>query len=259
MEKEIQYKNNPYIESKKRLSMAYLAAKNPEFINTIQKTKGYFFHGTNANALPRILKYGLNSVDESAKNNINVNTGEEWSRFEGKRNFISLTDSLNEALKYAQMTPGTEIAQKSLLNFGVIIGTSFENMTEVKANSVNSDISEIGVEGNLSIDHIKFLAVPEDKVEIVKKIVENQNIDVVSLDIQDKYLNANYKGKLDILEGNREKDNNKEITYPTYYKKDVRPLVKQRRTSKIKEIFEELKAKIKTKFRQTDDKEIEER
>ena len=36
MEKEIQYKNNPYIESKKRLSMAYLAAKNPEFINTIQ-------------------------------------------------------------------------------------------------------------------------------------------------------------------------------------------------------------------------------
>ncbi|MEI3355755.1 MAG: hypothetical protein V8R81_01490 [Clostridia bacterium] len=72
-------------------------------------------------------------------------------------------------------------------------------------------------------------------------------------------MNANYKGKLDILEGNREKDNNKEITYPTYYKKDVRPLVKQRRTSKIKEIFEELKAKIKTKFRQTDDKEIEER
>ncbi|MEI3355756.1 MAG: hypothetical protein V8R81_01495 [Clostridia bacterium] len=67
------------------------------------------------------------------------------------------------------MTPGTEIAQKSLLTLGVIIGTSFENMTEVKANSVNSDISEIGVEGNLSINHIKFLAVPEDKVEIVKK------------------------------------------------------------------------------------------
>lgn len=259
MEETIQYKNNPYLEAKKRLNMAYLAENNSELIETIQKTGGYFFHGTNANALPRILKYGLNSVDESTKNNINVNTGEEWSRFEGKRNFVSLTDSLNEAVKYAQMTPNTEIAQKSLLNFGVIVGTSLENMDGVKAKSVASDISEIGIGGNLSLNHIKFLAVPEDKVEIVKKIVENQNIDVVSLDIQDKYLNANYKGKLDILEGNREKDNNKEIMYPTYYKKDVRPLVKQRRTSKIKEIFEELKAKIKTKFRQTDDKEIEER
>ncbi len=259
MEETIQYKNNPYLEAKKRLNMAYLAENNPELIETIQKTGGYFFHGTNANALPRILKYGLNSVDESTKNNINVNTGEEWSRFEGKRNFVSLTDSLNEAVKYAQMTPNTEIAQKSLLNFGVIVGTSLENMDGVKAKSVASDISEIGIGGNLSLNHIKFLAVPEDKVEIVKKIVGNQNIEVVSMNIKDRYLNANYKEKLDMLEGKGENIVNTQKAYPTYYKEDVKPLVKQRRISKIKEIFEQLKTKVKTKFKQTDDKEIEER
>lgn len=84
MEEEVLYKNNPSIESRKRLNMAYLALNNPDMIETLQKSKTCFFHGTNANALPSILKYGIYSVDKSNENNIPVTTGEKWSRIDGK-------------------------------------------------------------------------------------------------------------------------------------------------------------------------------
>lgn len=37
MQKMVNYKNNPTIEGKKRLNMAYLLLKNPQAIETIQK------------------------------------------------------------------------------------------------------------------------------------------------------------------------------------------------------------------------------
>ena len=180
MEEEVLYKNNPTIEGKKRLNMAYLLLKNPEMVEIIEKTKGNFFHGTNANALPNILEYGLNSVNKSEENNIDVVTGEEWSRINGKRAFVSLTDCLDVAIEYADKNKCENISN-SLLNFGVIIGASFENMQNLNVTSIQSDISEIGVMGNLPLENIKYLAVPEDKVEFVKKMVGQKNIAVVGV------------------------------------------------------------------------------
>ncbi len=260
MEKEVLYKNNPIIESRKRLDMAYLLLKNPQMIETIQKNSACFFHGTNANALPSILKYGINSVDTSRENNIDVTTGEEWSRINGKRNFISLTDCFNVALSYANVGPNDN-STNALLNFGVLVGTSLKDMDDLKFSRVHSDIPEIGVVGNLPIQHVKFLAVPEDKVEFVKKMVGEKDIDVVSMDMRTMYFTSSFRDKRNLLEL-EEINENMELPkspYPTYFKDDVKPLVNERKTSKIKEIFEALKAKIHTKTKQTDDKTISER
>ena len=241
MEKEVLYKNNPSIEAKTRLNMAYLLSTNPEMIEIMQKNKSCFFHGTNANALPSILKYGINSVNASIENNIDVITGEEWSRIDGKRKFVSLNSS------------------NTLLNFGVIIGASFEDMSDIIVSGVHSDISEIGVIGNLPLNHIKFFAVPDDKTEFVKKMVGEKNIDVVSMDMKDRFSDATYIEKLNMIESVKKNPEPQNPPYPTYSKSDVKPLVTERKTSKIKEIFEALKSKIHTQIKQTDDKSITER
>ena len=257
MQREVLYKNNPTIEAEKRLNMAYLLLTNPQIIETIQKNSSCFFHGTNANALPSILKYGINSVNASRENNIAVITGEEWSRINGKRDFVSLTDCIDAALTYANMSSNDSRSIDQMLNFGVVIGNSFENMDDIRTCRVNSDISEFGVIGNLPIDHIKFLAVPSDKVEFVKKMVGEKNIDVVSMDIKDEFFNTNFKNKSNMLEKGKEVLESRNETYPTYLKDDVKPVVNERKTSKIKEIFEMIKAKMHTKIKQMDDKDIE--
>ena len=214
MEKQIQYKNEPIIECRKRLNMAYLLLKNPKMIEVIQKSNGHFFHGTNANALPNILKYGINSMKTSIENNIDVNTGEEKFRGEGKkRNFISLTDSLNEATIYANLEPQNS-SPNSLLNFGVVIGASFEKMKDLKIPEyVISDLSEVGVFENLPLEHIKFLAVPDDKVEFVKKMVGEKDIEVVSMNIRDTFFKKPFIEKLKMLEPSEQ---NKEILTSPY-------------------------------------------
>ena len=259
IENEILYKNNPSIESEKRLNMAYLLLTNPQMIEVIQKSSACFLHGTNANALPSILRYGINSVDTSIENNIAVTTGEAWSRVDGKRDFVSLTDCLNVALSYTNMNHYDNNSTNSLLNFGVVIGASFKDMDGLSFSSIYSDMSEIGVSGNLPVDHIKFLAVPVDKVEFVKKMVGQKDIKVVSMDMRDVFFSSNFIEKLNLLEQSKENIEPPKPHYPTYFKDDVKPLVNKRKTSNIKEIFEALKSKIHTHTKQTDDKTISER
>lgn len=259
MEKKVLYKNNPSIEQTKRLNMGYLLLKNPQMFSVIQKSNAHFFHGTNANALPNILKYGINSVNTSIENNIDVTTGEEWTRIQGKRSFISLTDCLKASLLYANREPINNNSTNSLLNFGVIIGTSFEDMNGLNVSGITSDISEIGVLGNLPLNHIKFLAVPNDKVEFVKKMVGQKDIKVISMDIKDRFFNVPYKEMLNILDKNNENIELQNSSYPTYSKDDIKPLVNQRKISKIKDIFEYLKEKIHISTKQTDTKDISER
>lgn len=239
--------------------MAYLLLTNPQMIEVIQKSSGYFLHGTNANALPSILRYGINSVDASIENNIDVTTGEEWSRINGKRSFVSLTDCLDIALSYADMKPNDNNSINALLNFGAVIGVSFEDMNGLRVSGVWSDISEIGVSGNLPVDHIKFLAVPDDKIEFVKKMVGQKDIEVVSMDMRDVFFINDLRTKLNILEQRKENIEPPKLPYPTYFKEDVKPLVNERKTTKIKEIFVALKTKIRTYTKQTDDKTISER
>ena len=162
------------------------------------------------------------------------------------------------ALSYAAMKPNDRNSENSLLNFGVLIGTSFENMDGLSVSGVSSDISEIGVAENLPIDHIKFLAVSEDKVEFVKKMVGKKDIEVVSMEMENTFFNNNFSEKLSILEKGKEDIDVLNPIYPTYAKDDVKSVVNTRKTSKIKKIFEDLKEKITSKKR-ADDKEIDER
>lgn len=94
-------RNDPCMERKRRIGFAYLLATNPETFDIMVNNNINLFHGTNANALSNILKYGMQSVDEQAKKDIVTSTGEEWSRIGGKRSFISFTDDLDTALDYA--------------------------------------------------------------------------------------------------------------------------------------------------------------
>lgn len=244
------YKNNPTIEGKKRLNMAYSLLREPQIIETIQKTGGHFFHGTNANALPYILKYGINSVDTSLENNISVNTGETWSRIQGKRNFVSITDCLNDALRYANMEPNGNI--DNMLNFGVVLGITLENMEGIETMPVKSDLPEIAIAGNVPVNHIKFLAVPQDKVEFVRKMIGSKSIAVISMDMKDKFYDTNFQDKFNILERGETGETEKtEQAYPTYAKDDVMPVIKNRKTSKIKEMFENFKKRICSKGKET--------
>ena len=44
MQRNVLYKNNPHIEGKKRINMAYLFLNNPQMIETIEKSKCYSKH-----------------------------------------------------------------------------------------------------------------------------------------------------------------------------------------------------------------------
>lgn len=253
------YANNPVIESKKRLHMAYLLLTNPQLINIIQNTGGHFFHGTNANALPSILKYGINSINKSTENNIDVITGEAWSRRDGKRDFVSLTDCIDVALRYAYtMEQNEDNTMGDLLNFGVVFGISLEEMNDVNTVRVQSDMPEVGVLDNLSMNHIKYILVPEDKVEFVQKLVGQKGIEVLQINMKDKFLrNDRYYQLLEILEQEYGKEDKSE--YPTYYEDDVRPIVYGRSMSKIRQMFKKLKENVSTFINRIDLDEGEER
>lgn len=174
------------------------------------------------------------------ENKINVNTGEEWSRVKGKRDFVSVTDCLDIALDYSSIKPKDNSSVDNLLNFGVVIGVSMENMENIIAFPIMSDVSEIGIRRNVPLDNIKFLAVPADKTEFVNKMVGSKNIKVISMEMQDKFYHTNYLEKFNMLE--QEKELTKE--YPIYGKKDIAPVVNTRKISKIKEMFKMIKERI---------------
>ena len=178
-------KDNPLIEIQRRLSMAYLLLRNPQTFDVLSQNKVNLFHGTNANSLYSILKYGLNSTQESQNLGISVTTGEKWSRMNGTREFVSFTDVLEIAEDYSTLKP-TDI--NSDLSFSIIIGTTVEDVTKIERYRIASDIPEVGVKNNLPTENIRTICVPSDKVEFVKKIVNNKEIEVLAIDdIEEKF------------------------------------------------------------------------
>jgi hypothetical protein len=173
---EMVNKDNPAIERIRRIAMANLLINSPETFEFFVSNNINIFHGTNANALPGILKYGLNSVNESVKKGQPVLTGEEWTRISGKRSFVSFSDIFEIALYYSSSTKGS-----SELSFNVIICTSSDEMEKARRQPVYSDIPEIGVENNFPLESIKCICVPDDKVEFVRKMVNNDNIRVLGI------------------------------------------------------------------------------
>lgn len=178
--------DNPFREAQRRVEMAYLFIKNPETFDVLVSEKVNLFHGTNANALPSILKYGLNSGLESENYGIEVSTGETWSRIGGKqRNFVSFTDVLDVAYYYSATGP-----KNNDLSFEVVIGTTVDEAKRFGIISVFSDTPEIAVKKKLSLESIRVIGVPSERIDFVKKIIPNDSIKVVAMDtIQDRFYN----------------------------------------------------------------------
>lgn len=178
--------------------MAYLLIRNPMTYIQLENNKINIFHGTNSEALPNVLKYGLNSVNESNKNNISVITGESWSRINGERSFISFTDVLDIAEDYS-LYPTDAVEEQ--LSFPVIIGTSLEEVEKLDTCVVHSDVSEIGIKNKVPLENIKLIGVPSDKVEFVKKILNSDKIIVLGIDgIEERFYYIEDWGKINLQE-----------------------------------------------------------
>lgn len=167
-------KDNPRIEAQRRISMAYLLVNDRDTYEYLKENHINIFHGTNANALVGIAKYGLQSVDKIIESKREVRSGEAWSRIKGKRSFISVTDVLDIAWNYMQIDPKS---------FSAIICTSDEKMVEdnIKTCPVSSDVSEIGIRDELPLGTIKCVLVPKDKVDYAKVLFSDTDIQVLGL------------------------------------------------------------------------------
>ena len=166
--------DNPRIEAQRRTSMAYLLVNDRDTYEYLKENHINIFHGTNANALVGIAKYGLQSVDKIIESKREVRSGEAWSRIKGKRSFISVTDVFDIAWNYMQIDPKS---------FSAIICTSDEKMVEdnIKTCPVSSDVSEIGIQDELPLGTIKCVLVPKDKVDYAKVLFSDTNIQVLGL------------------------------------------------------------------------------
>lgn len=169
-------KDNPRIEATRRISMAYLLIDSPATFDYLVNNNINVFHGTNSNALPSILKHGLCSVDEQKSEGITNCTGEEWSRVNGGRGYVSFTDVFDTAIDYSSIKPNDDDSS----SFGVIIGTCVDDVRKLIVVPVSSNFSEIGAIGVLEPDSIKVICVPKDKENYVRRLVGRRNIKVMS-------------------------------------------------------------------------------
>lgn len=188
-------KNNPLIDIQRRIGLAYLIIRNPETFEQLVNNKIVYFHGTDANALPGIIKYGINSVDKSMELGINVTTGENWSRIGGRRDFVSFTDVLDLAREYSMF--GSKI--KTELSFPIIFGTTKENILKSSLRIIRSDVQEVGVNGNFPKELITCIMVPSSKIDIVRKMV-GEEVLVLSMDeMQERFYSIYQDGMLSIF------------------------------------------------------------
>lgn len=175
-------KNTPSIERKKRLQFAYLLATNPETFEVISKSNVNLFHGTNINALPGILQYGMMSGQKMTEKRLTISTGEEWSRRTGQRNWISFTDYLATAIDYASIQPSNNSSHES--TFGVLIGISSNDAKHKETCYLTSPaFPEAAIADDILPQEIKVILAPEDKVEFIRKLVGAKGISVNSMDL----------------------------------------------------------------------------
>lgn len=227
--------DSPKIETERRISMAYLLINDRDTYEYLKENHINIFHGTSANAIPGIAKYGLRSVSEIKEANEEILSGEASTRINGERNFISVTDVLDVAWNYM------EIDTRS---FPVIVGTSEEEMqkNDVWTCFVGSDVSEIGIEKQLPLKAIKCVMVPRDKVDYVKVLFSNTDIQVLGLsNINTRYFDFDdfmgYKfnpKKYEIYKENRLKEKEK-ISKIT--EEDLKKNASSRTRSKMQEIY----------------------
>lgn len=209
-------KDNDQIEFDRRVSMAMLLATNPETFYELKNSNINLFHGTNANALPGIIKYGIQCSTKQTARGEDIKTGERFSRFEGKRDFISFTDVLSMATGYSSIKPSKNNSDKKL-DFPVIIGITGEDLKACRVGTIASDRPEIGALSDVPFDRIRVIMVPTDKVNLVKKML-NTPAKVLAYDVKSNdyfYMYTNSEIKI----------------YPDTYQEFQKKLNKQNRKS----------------------------
>lgn len=238
-------RNNIPIEMKRRIGYAFTLATNPETMDAFIQNNINLFHGTNANALPNILKYGMQSIDQQVSKGYTPSTGEKWSRINGKRSFISFTDDIDTSLSYASLP--SEAGKNAKSSFGVIVGISSDSLSQLKTCHVHSDMPEIGIRDNIPLEHIKTIAVPKDKVKFVRKLVRaaGQNeIIVTPISIAERFYRVD--PEIGEISFNPEKarqlaTHKKEITKNNFSFKDLKSIAGTRRAQSIRNIYEKFK------------------
>ena len=241
--------SNEWTEQSKRASMAYTIATTPNTFEEFKKNNIVLFHGTNSNALPGILKYGMKSGDRLTKEGVEVTTGEGSTRGRGQRSFISFTDDLGTAIDYSRLLPSKQ--QDSLDSFGVVIGISKDDIHNLRICNVGSDVPEVGIKDSIPLEYIKSISVPADKVEFVKKMCNNDNIAITPLDLNEKFFSF-YESQLFIddqkfqehIHNSENKKNDKLFTNI-----EVKSLTLGRTISRIREMYNRVKEKIQSKGR----------
>ena len=247
-------KSDPYIEGDKRIGYANLLINNPNTFELIKKNNITVFHGTNSNALPSILKYGMGSIDTLKNNGVDILTGETWSRVQGKRSFISFTDDIDIASGYAS------IGTTKTSAFGVVIGLSLENLNKQRTRTIHSDVPEIGIADKVSREDISFIGVPPDKVEFVKKLVNDDKVIVAPIEIGNKFY---YKD--DFHEIHIDEERAKEIItgrkslkrMARFKLEEIKNLVTSRSKNGILSIYGKIKDKLSDKIKGISDREDE--
>lgn len=233
-------KNDEFIERKRRIGYAYLLVTNPETFDTLTKNGINLFHGTNANALPNILRYGMKSVDEQSINGITTTTGEEYTRVGGKRDFISFSDDIDTALEYAS-------TQKT---FGVLIGISSGDLRKMKTCRSYSDLPEVRIMNSIPLEYIKTIAVPEDKVEFVRKLVGNNEIIVTPILTDEKFYYIDIETGEVNFDAEKATQLKKQITRTNFDSKQIAEMSQTRKVSGIRNIYEKIKGTITNKGRE---------
>ena len=191
--------DNPFIEAQRRIAMANLYITQPDTFNTLVENKINIFHGTSSSILSSILQHGLKSGLELQQSGINVTTGESWSRIGGEqRNVISLTDLLGLAKFYSEYSA---IESKLDSTFGIVVATTVEDVMQEKIVRIPSDPPELDIESKLPVEKIKAILVPYDKIEIVKNMMQNSNIQVLAINNNtESFYYIDYDGVIEIYD-----------------------------------------------------------
>lgn len=164
---------------------------------------------------------------------------------EGKnRAYISFTDSIDVGLRYASLDSKSEENKEN--SFGVMLGVKTEALEELDAFSVESDVLEIGIMDHIPLEHIKVLIVPKEKVEFVKKLVGEHDIEVVGAEMNDRFYRMHKIGKIEYLM-NIERNNQKGMK--EYNQNDMEVVAKEAKLSRIMKFFENIKNKVQRKDR----------
>ena len=230
-------KDNPSLEGERRISMAKLLLSNPETYKYFKDNNISLFHGTNANALPSIVTYGLKSHYKSEELGLNVNTGETSTRMVNKRKFVSFADILDLAEDYATLSPTNSIDN---LNFPILFGITTEDAKKNKVVTISSDICEIGVMNELPPEDLKVVCVPSEHLEFVKKLVRGR-IEVLPIDYFGRYfyyiddfipMNIDYKKMYELKE--KQKQERRKFSFDEFKK-----LSFTRTIAKIKKVMAE--------------------